>query len=140
MASTKALSTSGVQSSSTIKISTIRRGKSKKSYPPRKCNYCKGLFVPFQSHQKFCCENHQKLYWKYGTIPFEKLARRLELRFDAEVVPLRARVVELEESVQALSESANNRAETIAALIGAQGAVLKDLEKRLAELGRSVAA
>ena len=96
MALIKASGTSGVHSSSTAKISTARRGKSKKSYPPRKCNYCKGLFVPFQSHQKFCCENHQKLYWKYGTIPFEKLARRLENRFDEEVAPLRARVVELE--------------------------------------------
>ena len=79
-----------------IKISAERRGKSKLSYPPRRCRYCKGLFIPFQKSQLFCTESHRKLYWKYGTIPFEKLARRLELRFENEVAPLRARVAELE--------------------------------------------
>lgn len=91
---------------SKAKISAVRRGRSKLSYPPRKCRYCKGLFIPFQKSQLFCTESHRKLYWKYGTIPFEKLARRLGLRFENEVEPLRARVAELERLVtEARAES-----------------------------------
>jgi hypothetical protein len=77
-------------------ISTARRGKSKQSYPARKCKYCRGLFIPFQKHQEFCVDTHRKLYWKYGTIPFEKLSRRLELKIESELAPLRARVDALE--------------------------------------------
>jgi len=45
-----------------------------------KCAYCKAYFTPRPGKtaiQRFCCENHRKLYWKYGTLPLDKLLNRL---------------------------------------------------------------
>jgi hypothetical protein len=46
--------------------------------PKRKCKYCKGTFQPLQRKQTFCCDNHRKSFWQYGTMTFEKLEARVE--------------------------------------------------------------
>lgn len=46
-----------------------------------KCRYCKGEFWPRRtggSEQHFCCSSHRKLFWKSGSLPFDKLALRME--------------------------------------------------------------
>ena len=67
---------------------------------PRKCKYCRMEFQPKQKHQEFCEPSHKKMFWKRGSLPFQKMmdAARREARLIVEtaLAPLRARVEALE--------------------------------------------
>lgn len=48
---------------------------------PRRCKYCRVTFTPERPQDakraKFCCSNHQKAYWRYGALPFDKMRERI---------------------------------------------------------------
>lgn len=48
---------------------------------PRRCKYCRANFVPERPQDakraKFCCPNHQKAYWRYGGLPFDKMKNQI---------------------------------------------------------------
>jgi len=58
----------------------------KDPYRGRTCKLCKGHFIPTTKNsknadgQEFCCDAHRKEFWKYGSLPFAKMAHRMEKR------------------------------------------------------------
>ena len=48
---------------------------------PRRCKYCRAVFVPERPQDakraKFCCPNHQKAYWRFGGLPFDKMKNQI---------------------------------------------------------------
>lgn len=47
---------------------------------PRRCKYCRGTFVPERPQDKeakFCCPNHRKAYWRFGSLPFDKMKEQI---------------------------------------------------------------
>ncbi len=58
----------------------------KDPYRGRNCKLCKGHFIPTTKNsknadgQEFCCDAHRKEFWKYGSLPFAKMAHRMEKR------------------------------------------------------------
>jgi hypothetical protein len=47
----------------------------------RRCKYCRATFVPSDPralYAKFCCEQHRKMFWRYGGLPFDKMKVQIE--------------------------------------------------------------
>lgn len=47
---------------------------------PRRCRYCRTIFVPETrrgNHARFCCDDHRKAYWRYGGLRFDKFKAQL---------------------------------------------------------------
>ena len=44
----------------------------------RKCKYCEKEFKTNREWQKFCCKEHQKLYWKRVYLDKKSINQRLE--------------------------------------------------------------
>jgi hypothetical protein len=75
--------------------------ESKNKAKLRKCRYCRGEFYPRKTggkEQYFCCESHRKMFWKSGSLPFDKLVVRFERFVQALVADLRDRIDALEVS------------------------------------------
>ena len=49
-----------------------------KTLPSRSCRYCKAKFRPVREDQRFCKADHRKAFWKYGSLPFDKMRDQLE--------------------------------------------------------------
>jgi hypothetical protein len=56
-------------------------------FKPRRCKYCKLLFVPIvgcknnrrnAELQRFCCDNHRKAYHRNGGLNWERLEEKIE--------------------------------------------------------------
>ncbi len=76
---------------------------------PRRCKYCRGMFVPERAQDKdakFCMPNHRKQYWRYGGLPFDKMKE--QIMKDVRKL-IRDELRQIAEETRALMLSAANR-------------------------------
>lgn len=60
------------------------------------CRYCRRPFRIKKKNQQFCTPEHRKLFWKHGSLPFEKLWAQIENKIAAALGPLVSRIEVLE--------------------------------------------
>jgi len=77
----------------------------KQTLPPRQCDYepCGATFTPRRRWQRFCCDEHKKLYHKQAQERLESLTRRYVAAVDAfERAPTDEAAIELAQAKRAL--------------------------------------
>ncbi len=70
------------------------------------CRYCHRPFQMKKKNQEFCCPEHRALFWKHGSMTYEKLWAQFERKIAAELAPLRVMIAAADVRLTALERPA----------------------------------